>query len=70
MEHITEITVVGGERYRVGGEAKTVEAIILDAARGSLMGFAWVVEAETGEQIGLNPEHIVMLRDLASSTGT
>jgi hypothetical protein len=70
VEHITEITVVGGERYRVDGEAKTVEAIILDAARGSLMGFAWVVEAETGEQIGLNPEHIVMLRDLASATGT
>ena len=70
MEHITEITVVGGERYRVDGEAKAVEAIILDAARGSLMGFAWVVEADTGEQIGLNPEHIVMLRDLASATGT
>jgi hypothetical protein len=70
VEHITEITVVGGERYRVDGEAKTVEAIILDAARGSLMGFAWVVEADTGDQIGLNPEHIVMLRDLASATGT
>ena len=68
MEHITEITVVGGERYRVDGEAKTVETIILDAARGSLMGFAWVVEAETGERIGLNPEHIVMLRHVASST--
>jgi hypothetical protein len=68
VEHITEITVVGGERYRVDGEAKTVEAIILDAARGSLMGFAWVVEAETGERIGLNPEHIVMLRHVASST--
>jgi hypothetical protein len=70
VEHITEITVVGGERYRVDGESKAVEAIILDAARGSLMGFAWVVEAETGERIGLNPEHIVMLRDLASATGT
>jgi hypothetical protein len=70
VEHITEITVLGGDRYSVDGDAKAVEAIILDAARGSLMGFAWVVEAGTGEQIGLNPEHIVMLRELASPSGT
>lgn len=70
MARTTEITVVGGDRYNVEGDAKTVEAVILDAARGSLMGFAWVVEAETGEKVGLNPEHIVMLRELASSPGT
>jgi hypothetical protein len=70
LERITEITVLGGDRYRVDGDSKAVEAIILDAARGSLMGFAWVVEAETGAKIGLNPEHIVMLRELASSFGT
>ena len=69
LERITEITVVGGDRYSVDGDVKAVEAAILDAARGSLMGFAWVVEAETGERIGLNPEHIVMLRDVASSSG-
>jgi hypothetical protein len=38
--------------------------MILDAARGSLMRFAWVTEAETGERIGLNPDHVVMVRDL------
>jgi len=70
VKQITEITVVGGDRYSVDGDTKAVEAIILDAARGSLMGFAWVVEAETGEQIGLNPEHIVMLRQLGSPSGT
>jgi hypothetical protein len=70
LERTTEITVVGGDRYSVDGDAKAVEAVILDAARGSLMGFAWVVEADTGAKIGLNPEHIVMLRDLAPLSGT
>lgn len=62
MADVTEITVVGGERYRVAGDAQEVEAMILDAARGSLMNLAWMVEAETGERVGLNPSHIVMLR--------
>jgi hypothetical protein len=59
---MTEITVIGGDRYRVEGEAKDVERLILDAARGSIMQLAWVVEAETGERIGINPECVVMLR--------
>ena len=58
----TEITIVGGDRYRVDGDAKDVERVILDAARGSLMELAWLVEAESGERIGLNPECVVMLR--------
>jgi len=58
----TEITVIGGDRYRVDGDAKDVERMILDAARGSIMEFAWLVEAETGEHIGVNPECVVMLR--------
>jgi hypothetical protein len=58
----TEITVVGGERYRVVGAAKEIERVILDAARGSIMEFAWIVEADTGERLGINPECVVMLR--------
>ncbi len=58
----TEITVLGGDRYRVEGEAEAVAGVILDAARGSLMDFAWVTEAKTGERVGFNPEHVVMLR--------
>jgi hypothetical protein len=60
----TEITVLGGERYRVEGEAKDVERLILDAARGSIMELAWFVEAKSGERIGVNPECVVMLRAL------
>ena len=58
----TEITVLGGGRYRVEGDVKDVERVILDAARGSLMELAWLVEAETRERLGINPECVVMLR--------
>jgi hypothetical protein len=60
----TEVTVLGGERFRVRGAPKDVEQAVLDAARGSIMEFAWLVEAESGERIGVNPEHVVMLRPL------
>lgn len=59
----TEITVLGGDRYRVEGDAKDVERAIVDAARGSIMELAWLVEAHTGERIGINPECVIMIRD-------
>lgn len=62
MAPTTEISMLGGERYRVEGDAKSVERMILDAARGSLMQFAWLVEVDTAESIGVNPECVVMLR--------
>ncbi len=62
----TEITVLGGERYRVEGQAKDVERLILNAARGSIMELAWMVEIETGQLIGVNPECVVMLRAIDS----
>lgn len=66
MASITEITLLGGERYRVEGEAKQVERLILDAARGSIMQLAWLTDAESGGSIGVNPECVVMLRALGS----
>jgi hypothetical protein len=65
MASITEITVLGGERYQVHGETKAVERLILDAARGSIMQFAWLSDAQTGEPLGINPECVVMLRAVA-----
>ena len=62
----TEIAVLTGDRYRVEGDAKHVERIILDAARGSIMQLAWLTEAETGEDLAINPEHVVMLRAAGS----
>jgi hypothetical protein len=62
MAAITEIAIITGERYRVDGDPKHVEQIILDAARGSIMQFAWLVEAETGEELAVNPDYVVTLR--------
>jgi hypothetical protein len=62
----TELTIVGGEVFRVQGEAKDVERLIMDASRGSLMALAWLIDADTGENLGVNPEHVVMLRKLGS----
>ena len=62
MDSITEITLLGGERHRVDGDVKQVERLILDAARGSIMQFAWMTDAQTAEPVGINPEHVMTLR--------
>ena len=61
---VTEITLTAGERLRVEGDAHDVEAAILSAARGSLLELAWMTEADSGERVGVNPDHVVMLRGL------
>jgi cation transporter-like permease len=66
---ITEITLAGGERLQVQGEAETIEAAILSAARGSLLEFAWMADARTGERIGVNPDHVVALRAVNAGSG-
>ena len=67
MPSTTEINTAGGERHRVRGDVKAVEQKILDAARGSIMEFAWFTDAETSEPVGVNPEFVVSLRALRSS---
>ncbi len=62
MASTTEIALVTGERYRIEGDPRDVEQAILDAARGSIMRLAWLVEAETGNEVGINPEYVVTLR--------
>lgn len=62
MNSITEITVLGGARHRVEGDIKQVERVILDSARGSILEFAWLTEAETGKSLVVNPECVIMLR--------
>jgi hypothetical protein len=60
----TEITLVGGSVYRIEGDARDVERMILDAARGSIMQLAWMVEVDSGARIAVNPAHVVALRAL------
>ena len=57
----------GWARSGKGAEAavdvlEAYERLILDAARGSIMELAWMVEAETGERLGINPACVVTLR--------
>jgi hypothetical protein len=51
---------------QVEGDPKDVEARILAAARGSIMELAWLTEAGSGQQVAINPEHVLMLRALDS----
>jgi hypothetical protein len=62
MSPTTEITVAGGGHYRVQGDASDVERTILAAARGAIMEFAWLIDAETGEPFAVNPASLVTLR--------
>jgi hypothetical protein len=63
---MASITVLGGQCCRVEGEAKAVERLILDAARGSIMQFAWFTDTHTGDSIAINPECVVMLRAISA----
>jgi hypothetical protein len=58
----TEIVLVTGDRHRIEGSPKEIERTILDAARGSLMQLAWLTEAETRQELAVNPDHVVLLR--------
>jgi hypothetical protein len=60
---VSELIVVGGERFQVQGTLEEVEARILNAARGSILELVWLTEAEAGHPIALNPAYIVALRD-------
>lgn len=62
MARTTEIILAGGAVHRVEGEASDVARVILDAARGSIMEFAWLVDAATGDRLGVNPAMVVSLR--------
>jgi hypothetical protein len=61
---VTELTLSGGERLRVEGDPKDVETTVISAARGSIMELAWLIQADSGLRVGVNPEHVVMLRVL------
>jgi hypothetical protein len=66
MTPSTEITLVGGGRHRVDGDAKAVEQSIINASRGSIMELVWLTDAESGEALGINPKCVVTLRDITS----
>jgi hypothetical protein len=58
----TELTMVNGKTFAIGGEPADVEKTIIAAARGSIMQIAWLEEADGGGSVGINPAHVVSLR--------
>jgi hypothetical protein len=63
-----EIVLAGGEHVRVAGDAKQAENAIVSAARGSILELAWLTEADTGRRVGINPDHVLMIRALDEDT--
>lgn len=57
-----EIRLVNGEAVRVVGTLAEVEKELSDAARSGSSRFAWLTDTGSGEQIGINPDHVVSLR--------
>jgi hypothetical protein len=51
-----------GEALEVDGSLEHVAKQLEDAARSSAGALAWFSESATGEKVGLNPVHVVMLR--------
>ena len=62
MTSTAELTLVTGERYCVQGDVKDIERIIVDAARGSIMQLAWLIDAETRNELAVNPDYLVTLK--------
>lgn len=63
-----EIVLAGGERVRVTGDAKQAETAIVAAARGSILELAWLTESGTARPVGINPDHVLMIRALDDDT--
>ena len=61
-DRITELILTGGQCLRVDGDSHAVETVVISAARGSIMELAWLTEAGTGARVGVNPEHVLMIR--------
>lgn len=51
-----------GDALRVKGSLSEVEKELSDAARSGSSRFAWLTDHRTGQQVGVNPDHVVSLR--------
>lgn len=59
-----EIKTVNGDVIAVEGSLSEVEKDLSDAARSGSSRFAWLTDTGTGRQIGVNPDHVVSLRQI------
>jgi hypothetical protein len=58
-----EIKLIDGDAFTVEGTLDEVEKKLSDAARSGQSRLAWFTERGTGGSVGVNPDHVVTLRD-------
>ena len=59
----THLLLTTGEPLRVRGTLSEVQKRLQDAVRSSPGSLALLTDATTGEQIGVNPAHVVTVRE-------
>jgi len=58
----TRLLLATGEQLEVEGSSRDVYKALQDAARSSPGTLAWVHDENSGEEIAVNPSHVVTLR--------
>jgi hypothetical protein len=53
--------MINSDTLGVEGSLSEVEKELSDAARSGRSRFAWFTDKSTGQQIGINPDHVVSL---------
>jgi hypothetical protein len=54
--------MVNSDAISVEGSLSEVEKELSDAARSGRSRFAWLTDMSSGQQVGVNPDHVVSLR--------
>ena len=62
-----EIALVGGVSVVVDGTLEEVVRQLSDAARSGQSRLAWLSDVATGEQVGVNPAHVTLVRSSGAS---
>jgi hypothetical protein len=57
----TKLLLTTGERVEIEGSKEEVTRALEDASRSTSGTLAWLRNADTGEDVGVNPTHVVML---------
>ena len=61
MAH-AKVTLLNGQIVEVEGDIGEVEKLLSDAARSGHARFAWLIEHDSGERVGVNPDQVLTLR--------
>ena len=62
MDAYTRLYLVTGDRLEVEGAVDEVNRTLQDAARSTQGTLAWLKDLESGEPVGVNPAHVVVVR--------